>query len=74
MPTTPAAPESNPFPPQYLEDVFTEPEASVDTLAHLGPLAGIAGSWEGESGVDTHPKADGPHTDRFVEQIGRAHV
>ena len=68
MSTPSAVPESHPFPPQYLDDVFTEPEASVDTLANLGPLAGLAGSWEGESGVDTHPQADGAHTDRFVER------
>lgn len=57
-----------PFPPQYLDDVFTEPDASVDTLANLGPLAALAGVWEGTSGVDTHPQVDGPETEKFVER------
>ncbi|MBI1351633.1 MAG: DUF1794 domain-containing protein [Actinomycetales bacterium] len=56
------------FPPQYLEDVFTEPDASPDTAAHLGPLAPLIGVWEGVAGVDTHPQADGPETEKYVER------
>lgn len=57
-----------PFPPQYLDDIFTEPEPSVDTLANLGPLAALAGVWEGTSGVDTHAVADGPETEKYIER------
>lgn len=56
------------FPPEYLDDIFTEPEPSPRTLEHLGPLATIAGVWEGTSGVDTHPQVDGPETEKYVER------
>jgi hypothetical protein len=40
-------------------DIYTEPEDfDLDTLRNLGPLAGLAGTWEGQ-GVDTHPVAEG---------------
>jgi hypothetical protein len=40
-------------------DIFTEPkDIDLDTLRNLGPLAALAGTWEGE-GVDTHPVAEG---------------
>jgi hypothetical protein len=56
------------FPPEYLDDIFTEPDAEADTLANLGPLAALAGSWQGVGGVDTHPQADGPETEEYVER------
>lgn len=59
---------TEPFPPAYLDDIFTEPDASPDTMAHLGPLAPLAGVWEGTKGVDTHPQADGPETEPYVER------
>src|SRR5262249_19010800 len=46
----------------------TEPEASPDTLAHLGPLAPLAGMWEGPKGIDDHPVVDGTEQDIFVER------
>lgn len=56
------------FPPEYLDDIFTEPDPSSDTLTHLGPLAGLAGTWEGLKGSDTHPQADGPETESYLER------
>ena len=56
----------NPFP----EDVFTEPaDVDPDTLANLGPLRRLAGSWQAEKGVDLNPKADGPERRVFRERI-----
>ena len=56
----------NPFP----EDIFTEPsEVDPDTLANLGPLRRLAGTWEGGEGVDLNPKADGPERRVFRERI-----
>lgn len=53
--------------PRFPDDIFTEPEPDHDTLAHLGPLAPLAGSWSGEHGVDVHPAADGTETDGYTE-------
>jgi hypothetical protein len=51
-------------------DIFTEPEdIDPDTLANLGPLARLAGIWEGAKGVDINPKADGPERASFIERI-----
>jgi hypothetical protein len=56
----------NPFP----EDIFTEPsDVDPDTLANLGPLRRLAGSWLGEKGADVNPKADGPERRNFIERI-----
>lgn len=55
-----------PFP----DDIFTEPEdVDPDTLANLGPLRRLAGTWEGRKGVDINPKADGPEQRDYVERI-----
>lgn len=54
----------------FPEDVFTEPQdVDPDTLANLGPLRRLAGSWHGEKGVDVNPKADGPERRLFIEHI-----
>lgn len=51
-------------------DIFTEPDdVSPDTLANLGPLRRLAGVWQGDSGVDINPKADGPERRVFRERI-----
>jgi hypothetical protein len=50
----------------YGDDIYTEPDASADTLANLGPLRPMAGIWEGE-GVDEHPVATGLGRDAFFE-------
>jgi len=49
-------------------DIYTEPDADPDTLANLGPLAPLAGVWEGTPGTDVHPVVDGTETDAFVER------
>lgn len=50
-------------------DIFTEPEdIDLETLNHLGPLAALAGTWEGE-GVDTHPVAEGTEDEPYRERI-----
>jgi hypothetical protein len=52
------------------DDIFTEPDnVSDDTLANLGPLRRLAGTWEGRKGVDLNPKAAGPERREFVERI-----
>ena len=51
-------------------DIFTEPEGvDPDTLANLGPLRRLAGTWEGRKGQDVNPKADGPEHNVFIEHI-----
>ena len=50
-------------------DIFTEPDGfDVDTLRNLGPLAPLAGTWEG-NGVDRHPVAAGAKTEPYRERI-----
>jgi len=52
------------------DDIFTEPEdVDPETLNNLGPLARLAGIWEGTRGVDVNPKADGPETRKYYERI-----
>lgn len=53
---------------EFPEDIYTEPEPDVDTLANLGPLSGMAGIWTSASGLDVNPKADGPERQIFVER------
>src|SRR3954467_7295958 len=54
----------------FPEDVFTEPpDVDPDTLANLGPLRRLAGTWLGEHGVDLNPKAEGPERRTFIERI-----
>ena len=53
-----------------IEDIYTEPSpVDCNTLACLGPLAPLAGVWEGEGGVDIAPKASGPRTQPYHERI-----
>lgn len=50
-------------------DIYTEPEEiDLDTLANLGPLAALAGTWEGQ-GIDTHPVAAGTEDEPYRERI-----
>ena len=50
-------------------DIYTEPEdVDLDTLANLGPLAALAGTWEGR-GVDTHPVKEGALEEKYKERI-----
>ena len=56
--------------PSAPDDIYTEPHPiNNDTLACLGPLAPLAGVWEGEGGVDIAPKAAGPRTQPYFERI-----
>jgi hypothetical protein len=51
------------------DDIFTEPaNIDVHTLRNLGPLAPMAGVWEGKRGLDVSPKAEGPERSEFVER------
>jgi hypothetical protein len=54
----------------YGDDIYAEPTgASGDTLASLGPLAAMAGTWEGQGGVDVAPKREGARTAPYFERI-----
>ena len=57
---------------QYSKDIYTENPADPDTLANLGPLAPLAGTWYGDQGVDTHPVAEGTESEltAFHDQVG----
>jgi hypothetical protein len=50
----------------YGNDIYTEPDGSADTLANLGPLTAMAGTFEGQ-GIDTHPVASGAEQNAFHE-------
>jgi hypothetical protein len=54
---------------EFPDDIFTEPEIDPDTLANLGPLRRLAGTWEGDRGVDLNPKEDGPERRVYRERI-----
>jgi hypothetical protein len=52
------------------DDISPEPDdVDPDTLAHLGPLRGFAGVWEGCGGVDLNPKAEGPERRDYSERM-----
>jgi len=54
----------------HLDDIFAEPEdVDPDTLANLGPLTRLAGTWESSTGHDINPKADGPEHREFIERM-----
>src|SRR5258707_1309535 len=56
--------------PNIPDDIYTEPEdCPPDTLANLGPLRPLAGTWESDGGVDISPKADGPERRVYRERI-----
>lgn len=53
----------------FPEDIYTEPDdVDVHTLLNLGPLAPMAGIWEGKRGLDVNPKADGPEEQAYIER------
>ncbi len=49
-------------------DIYTEPDADVDTLKNLGPLTGMAGIWKSAASEDIHPTAGGPEQQAFLER------
>ena len=54
----------------FPDDIYTEPrDVDVHTLRCLGPLAPMAGIWQGARGLDVKPKAEGPKKQAFVERI-----
>lgn len=51
-------------------DVFEKPSSiDEDIVKNLGPLAALAGIWEGDQGVDVAPSREGPKETRFRERI-----
>jgi hypothetical protein len=56
--------------PIFPADIFTERrDVAPDTLANLGPLRRLAGSWEARSGVDLAPKPGGPERRVHIERV-----
>jgi hypothetical protein len=53
----------------FPKHLFAEPDPDPETLAHLGPLARMAGLWEGEKGHDIKPTEDGAASQAYVETI-----
>jgi hypothetical protein len=54
----------------FPEDIFTEPaNVDPDTLANLGPLTRLAGTWRSPAGVDLNPKAEGPERREYIEHV-----
>ncbi len=54
----------------FPSDIYTEPkDQDVDTLKNLGPLAPMAGVWEGVRGLDVKPKVDGARKQAYVERM-----
>jgi hypothetical protein len=53
----------------YSDDIYASPACGTDTLALLGPLAPLAGTWEGTRGVDIAPKREGARRQEFFERI-----
>jgi len=52
------------------KDIYTEQEdVDVHTLANLGPLAALAGKWEGTKSLDVNPFGDGERRQPYVETI-----
>lgn len=51
----------------YGRDIYTEPDGDPNTLANLGPLGPMAGTWEG-TGTDEHPAVNGPESHSFHER------
>lgn len=43
-------------------DIYAKADADPDVLANLGPLAPLAGIWEGDAGIDISPSAGGTAT------------
>lgn len=43
--------------------------ADADIIAHLGPLASLVGTWEGDKGHDMAPSKDSSHETHFRERL-----
>jgi hypothetical protein len=54
---------------EFPTDIFAEPDdVDIDTLKNLGPLAPLAGIWEGERGLDVHLGEQGSKNEAFCER------
>ena len=54
---------------EFPKDIYTEPsDLDFNTLRNLGPLAGMAGIWTGQRGLDVKPKAEGAKKQAYVER------
>jgi len=52
------------------DDIYAENEdIDIHTLANLGPLTGLAGTWEGTKSLDVNPYGDGERRQAYVERI-----
>lgn len=58
----------------YGSDIFTEADGKHETIANLGPLRALAGTWEGRGGTDVHPVLDGTEREGYVERYDLAPV
>ena len=55
---------------QLPEDIYAEQEGvSADALANMGPLAAMAGIWEGVKGLDVNPYYEGERRQPYVEHM-----
>jgi hypothetical protein len=55
---------------QIPDDIYAEQEdVNVNALANLGPLAPLAGVWEGIKGLDVNPFYEGERRQAYVETI-----
>ncbi len=63
-----AADRDGPSTDPLVVDIYTEPDGDPDTLANLGPLAPLAGIFEGVGGADRHPVAEGTGRDAYHER------
>jgi hypothetical protein len=43
--------------------------AHIEIMTHLGPLAPLVGTWEGNKGIDIAPAREGSHETHFRERI-----
>jgi hypothetical protein len=51
-------------------DIYKRPEnIDANVAENLGPLAPLAGIWEGDKGIDIAPTKDGPVSTEFRERI-----
>ena len=52
------------------DDIYAEQEdVSADALARMGPLAALAGTWEGVKGLDVNPYYEGERRQPYVEHM-----
>lgn len=51
-------------------DIYAKPQdLDADVVKNLGPLAPLAGTWEGDKGIDISPAKSGPVETKFRERV-----